>query len=613
MFKLSEKATELLKKKLSLNYKEEETLKKDFFEFDEDAFKVDESGKETTSSDSNFFGMLKNVFSSNKEEKAILNDILSSFVSINQSFDNVVDLLMGNVLIAASPEGEVPSEVIAQPGSKRKRKKEKSSFLSNIMKIAGLAAFAFSPAILDFLKEDPEKIKESLTKAFDWITTDLPSFFKNDLGPIISNFLDTEIIGSITGMDILKSAGIATALYAGKGVILNLLTKALLSTTGWFLKSFFGFLVSPAGLAILAAGFVGTGLAYVVGKIGDYADEKRKTEAEEAEAVRVAEEAAPNVEKNRVVKEILGAAPAYIKQNENGARSVISGKVDKILGDGKSKEAKQFKKLSPEEKWKKIDKTLTPDERRSIKGEKKTARELLDETKSETPSLDAKVAQMFPDATMVLQADYKTQAFGTSEQRQAARDALAKEGVNAEKDPTIVSAKEAELQAQPELPRKPAANAIPIVDMTAQNGGDKTTGEGQALSFMGSDQQTSVDAESVAVTPPTLAMAQMPSTTEQSSQVESSGSSIESFINNYINAAKPIGNQIGEASAEVSAPRKPKPIVIPPPRQTQKGKMMIKPGESWNINDVPDPTPKLGNLLSQLFVPETNFSGAISI
>ena len=56
----------------------------------------------------------------------------------------------------------------------------------------------------------------------------------------------------------------------------------------------------------------------------------------------------------------------------------------------------------------------------------------------------------------------------------------------------------------------------------------------------------------------------------------------------------------------------PKPIVIPPAALAPNRKTMVKPGESYDINDVPDPSPILGNLFSQLFVPDTNFSGAIN-
>lgn len=609
MLQLSSKAIELLSKKLELDYKEKEVIKYNFFEKQNDKQSKDavkETNKTPTDKKKDTSGglsKLSSIFEFTKNEKTILSDILSVFKSINQSFANVITLLMGGEVVA--PEELDQDAVKIIDDSSNKKDKSKKSGGGGILEFVGLSLLAFSPAIIDYLKElgsDPEKIKETLSNVFNWLTTDLPNFFRNDLLPIINNFLDTEIIGSITGMDILKSAGIAAVLYAGKGLILKLLTKALFSSVGWLLRGVFGFLLSPLGLAALAAAGFASALVWAIKKIGSYGDEKRKKEAEEAATAELATQNKDSDDQTAIMKELFetkDALPDWVKKSAGG-RSVLSGEVSKVLKDKKEKE--NFKKLDPNKKWKYIEKKLTPDQLRSIKGDTKTARELLDETKSETALVDSKVAQMFPDATMVLQDDYSTQAFGTSEQRKAAREALAKEGVNAEKEPEIVSAKEAELQAQPGLSKTPAANAIPIKDITAQTGGDKTTGQGSALSFMSNDQQQTggINAEQVTA-PPTPESPPAPT----SSMIKPETSTPP--------ASNLTGETINQASIEASKPKPPKPIIIPPSKNEQANRTMTKPGETWNINDVPDPTPNLGSLMSQLFVPDTNFSGAISI
>lgn len=601
MINISEKALFILKSKLDLDYKEEEVIRNNFFD------KPIEAKKEQI-----------------EAEKSILKDILSNFIKINQSFDNVIKLLTSDQEAIPLPEEPTVDAININDDAEGDTKRKKKG--GGLLGAVGLALFAFSPAILDYLKElgdDPEKIKETLKKAFDWFTNDLPKFFKNDLAPIVSNFLDKEVIGSITGMDILKSAGLATILYAGKGVILNLLTKALFSTTGWFLKSLLGFLVSPLGLAALAATGFAALLMKGVSAIGEYGDKKREEEAKEKWDAERAAEAAPYVEANNITKEVMDAAPEDIRQKGSSVRGIIAGKVQKIL---KSKDAETFKSLSPDKKWKMVEGTLTVDEKRSLIGKEKTAADVAAESKSGTDLLDAKVAQMFPDATMVTQDDYKTKLLGTTEQRKAAREALGKEGVKAEADPVIKSAGETELEAKPMPTRNP--NAIPI---DTSNTVDSSTGAGSQLSFMQSDGEKLAPAttnQPAAVAEPA---SQTPQTYDQKIEAEeaafdarmeqkNSGPNVTKVesgtlpLSNWVEQQKAnmMGEQIGNASVEAQAPKPPRPIIINAPTQQRNQRPMIKPGDSWNINDVPDPSPTLGNIMSQLFVSDTNFSGAIA-
>ncbi len=595
MLRLSEKALELLRIKLELNSDEHKIIKDDFI-INSDSVKIN-----------------KDI----QYEKTILEDILFNFKIINSSFDSIIKLLTDTPAITdvGLDKQPTPDAFVIKDRSKPDSEKKGGGLLSTIL---GLGAFAFSPAIIKFLTEDPEKIGQSLNAAFTWLKEDLPNFFKNDFIPFINKFLETEIIGNITGLDILKSAGIAAALYAGKGIILNLLTKALFKTVGFFLKSFLGFLISPAGLTILAAaGFV-SALMYGIKKIGEYGDKKRDEEAKEKWNAERAAEAAPYVEANNITKEVMDAAPEDIKQKGSSVRGIIAGKVQKIL---KSKDAEMFKKLSPDKKWKMIESSLTVDEKRNLLGKKKTAADVAAESKSGTDLLDAKVAQMFPDATMVTQDDYKTKLLGTSEQRKAARDALEKEGVKAEADPIIKSAGETELEAKPMPTRNP--NAIPVdtsktVDMSTGGGTPSygAYGSSDSEDAVPESSTTSTSAPSVEATAAPSAQPLSAGSTpasEATNQSEPKPLTFEDFISNFESMGGAVGKKIEEATTEATKPKKMKlPVIQSSASAGSNRTMMVKPGQSWNINDVPDPTPILGSLFSQLFVPGTN-SGAISV
>jgi hypothetical protein len=108
--------------------------------------------------------------------------------------------------------------------------------------------------------------------------------------------------------------------------------------------------------------------------------------------------------------------------------------------------------------------------------------------------------------------------------------------------------------------------------------------------------------------------AAMPAATQQSELTETPGTQIPAAKAETAEPTSSLtGQTISQATTEASKPKPPKPVVIPSQTQQSPSQPIVKPGETWNINDVPDPTPNLGSLMAQLFVPETNFSGAISV
>jgi len=589
MLKLSEKAIELLRTKLDLNSKEQDIVKNQFFE------KIEEDVK---------------------QEKVILNDILSNFIAINQSFDNVIKLLVGNapMLVPQYQEKQAVSIGASFAGKREKGK-------SGLLELLGFGLFAFSPAIIDYLKEvasDPEKIKESLSKAFNWLTTDLPNFFKNDLGPFLSNFLDKEIIGSITGMDLLKSAGIATVLYAGKGVIISALSKALLNSVGWFLKSFIGFLVSPAALAVMAGAGIGL-LVYQAFKSweenGAAGSDKAQQERIDGENQRVETFikslndsgvlARGNIKPQTVRDAFLTkdkSSGKYIGLNiQPGQLKILESKVKEIgskppSGDDKEKQGK-------------ITEVLTLLNRSGAQSDAPIG---PDGKAAQSLGIDARTGEMVYD-------DGLTVADRARKDRKA--DAAAK-GKSAPPGTDIISARVQQPVAAPATPvgttEAPMATAQPT---TSAEGESSATQEAVAVPTIGEESQQTAPPEAAAEqAPPTFdslvnnfssmmgGTATEPSAQQKS--VETAQPLFENIMNKYLTAS---GVEIGQASAEAAMPKKQKPIIVPPAQPRSNEKTLIKPGESWNINDVPDPTPKLGSLISQLFVPETNFSGAISI
>ena len=147
--------------------------------------------------------------------------------------------------------------------------------------------------------------------------------------------------------------------------------------------------------------------------------------------------------------------------------------------------------------------------------------------------------------------------------------------------------------ANPEPSKTPKPGAIKI---DTSNTVDRSTGEGSRLSWQ-TDDMTAAATPAVAPDTQLNAASTMPSAQAETAEPASSLT----------------GQTISQATSEASKPKPPRPVVIPSQRQQAPSQTTIKPGETWNINDVPDPTPNLGSLISQLFVPETNFSGAISI
>jgi hypothetical protein len=206
--------------------------------------------------------------------------------------------------------------------------------------------------------------------------------------------------------------------------------------------------------------------------------------------------------------------------------------------------------------------------------------------------------------------------------RKKRKEDAAAEGKGAPPGTDVISAQVQQPVAAPATPvgttEAPMATAEPT---TSAGGESSATQEAVAAPAIGAESQQTAPPEAAAEqAPPTFdslvnnfssmmgGTATEPSTQQKS--VETAQPLFENIMNKYLTAS---GVEIGQASAEAAMPKKQKPIIIPPAQPRSNEKTLIKPGESWNINDVPDPTPKLGSLISQLFVPETNFSGAISI
>ena len=598
MLQISSKAIELLSKKLELNYKEKDVLKNEFFNKNIDAVKDDGNDLKNEKKNDGFLSRLSSLFDFAKSEKSILNDILSSFISINKSFSNVIALLMGGEVTA--PEELVQDAVKIGDDSKDKKRSKKKS--SGILEAIGLTLFAFSPAIIDYLKElasDPEKIKETLSKAFDWITNDLPNFFRNDLLPIINGFLDTEIIGSIKGMDILKSVGIATVLYASKGMILKLLTKALFSSVGWLLRGVFGLLLSPVGLTILAAAGIGAAIGWGLKKLWDKAVENGDKGTEEYQNERIQKE---NQKVESFIKSLNDSGvlargnikpqtvrDAFLKKDESGnpiGLNIQPGQLEIM-----EKKVKEIGSKPPagddEEKQNKIKEVLGLLNQSGVQSE---APILEDGTKAEVAGVDPRTGET---------------VYGTTAERAKAKRAADKEF----REALLAPAKE----------REAMATKAPEATTTAEPVGTSGTSAPEATMTaepVGTSGTSAPEAEPVASTnetemPPAPPAADaLSATTSQAELTETPSTQIPATSEP---ASSLTGQTISQATTEASKPKPPRPVVIPSQRQQAPSQTTIKPGETWNINDVPDPTPNLGSLMSQLFVPETNFSGAISI
>lgn len=623
---ITNQTLKLLQKKLNLNNFERDTLRFNFLKVEEDNESVVKSvtTKEDIDdkSESSFLGSLKSFFKNKKDnESTILEEILNNLKLINKSFDNVMSLVIGNQTPIID-NNNLPEQDAISVNEKQKKKTKKSSF-----SLLGTIALGLMPAIISFIKYNPEKLKEIFNSITEFIQNipnfftkilpeklenifnsvnaalqDIPKFWNETLLPQINELLNKEIIGNATGADILKSAGIAALLYAGKGAILNIITNVLLKTIGFFLKTFFKFMISPAGLAILASVLAGTGIAWVIKKIGALGDKNRKQEEQEKWNEERKEEAKPHVEKTKLINELANASdddiPKYRKESKN-FRSVVANKIDKISKN--KEEFEKFKGLSTKEKWNKIEKSFTSIDEKIIKGESVSAAEAHRDS-STTPLVDAKVNQMFPDASMEMQGDYKTKLLGTPEQREKARQALIAEKVSPEDDPIIKEAGQAERDAHP-LPKAPEG----AIKIDTSKTVDKSTGEGSKLSFLDKSTDAAVPSSIVPEKP-------------VDNNIQPSSIVPEKPVDNNIQPSSVVSNsnQIGQTLANKSVEvesTKPshKTINLLSSQSSSSNGKVLKSGEVLNINDVPDPNPKLGNLISQLFVPETNFSGAISI
>lgn len=603
MLKISEKALELLRVKLDLTSDEQKIIRDELI------------------TDSEIQSTIIKIKKDTESEKTILSDILSSFVAINASFDSVIRLLSGTqalttVGLEAPP---TPDAFVVQDKSKPDSRKKGGGLLGTLL---GLGAFAFSPAIIKFLTEDPEKIGESLNAAFTWLKEDLPNFFKNDFIPFIKQYLDAEIIGNITGMDILKSAGIATALFAGKGIILNLLTKALLNTTGWFLKSFFGFLVSPAGLAIL----VGAGIGITLYNAFQGAVDKGNEGSNEYQQKRIEAE-------NKRVDTFIESL------NKSGvlARGNIKAQTIKDAFLTKNKETGEYigLKIPPghldfiEKQVEEIG-SKPPDANDSAKQDKlNEVINLLSKVgvQSEAPILaetgqPAEALGINPRTGETVYGEGGTVADRARARRAREKELRSTAGETRQAVPeSTPSASSNMAQATPE------ANADGSVPVSSETTSEKTdaiktpssAGEIPNIDAI-NDSLNKMSSQDKGLYKDTISDLLMSGVSKKALD-EAGGDPIaakelESLYPeiNWYGKETSVGSDIEKATVDISKPKKQKPIVIPAPAPVPSNRTLtVKPGQTWNINDVPDPSPILGNLFSQLFVPETSFSGAINV
>jgi len=214
-------------------------------------------------------------------EKSVLNGIYDNLVEINNSFKNVLKSLSEKPAIETNATKVKEEPEYDKPG-RVKSPKAKSNFLSAL----GLALFAFSPAIVRFLKENPEKLGEMLQGALKWMTEDLPKFFKEGLPKIVNDAFSEDMLKHISGIEILQAAGLLLLLPGVKGTIIKMILQALTSPIRSFLPTLLKFLISPAGLVILA----GAGAGMWIGKkINDLMKEGEERAGEQLHAEDVAD------------------------------------------------------------------------------------------------------------------------------------------------------------------------------------------------------------------------------------------------------------------------------------------------------------------------------------
>jgi len=452
------------------------------------------------------------VNSKNDEaEKTVLNGIYDNFVEINKSFKNVLKSLSEQPVIETNATKIEEEPEYNKPG-KVKSPKAKGNFLSTL----GLALFAFSPAIVRFLKENPEKLGEMLQGALKWMTEDLPKFFKEGLPKIVNDAFSEDMLKHISGIQILQAAGLLLLLPGVKGTIIKMMLQALTLPIRSFLPTLLKFLVSPAGLAILAGAAAGM---WIGKKINDLMKEGEDRAGERLRAEEVADtsrkdDIVKNFEKSGLLaKENIDSDKfkKYIQQMPPGELKVL----EKKLEDYQSTSDKNTKAAHAE----------------SIFGEK---------------GLDLKRRIVSSQDTGANGASmgYNPRTGNFEEQRSLKSGAMEKRRSDKEQQ-TIKS-------AMAEKPMEPnELSGIP-----------------------GWKRETSKTVDANLLTP-----------SEMAAEKEKKGT------------------ELTKQTMEVTKP-KPKPKVKAPTVMTPSAgsRPVIKPGQPWDINNVPDPSPYFGSLSEQLFI-----------
>lgn len=452
-----------------------------------------------------------------ESEKSVLNGIYDNLVEINNSFKNVLKSLSERPVIET-----YATKVEEEPEKNKSRSFKQPKAKGNFLSALGLALFAFSPAIVRFLKENPEKLGEMLQGALKWMTEDLPKFFKEGLPKIVNDAFSEDMLKHISGIQILQAAGLLLLLPGVKGTIIKLMLQALTFPIRAFLPTLLRFLITPPGLALLA----GAGAGMLIGKkIEDLIDKSGKKSTEE----QIAKGVADTARKDALVKRFQETAmlagedissdklKAYIQQLPSGELGNFEKKLKAVedAAPGNAK-AMQWQAIFGEEGL-----NLT---NRLMGDVGKNGRKL---------GVDPRTGEIKEEGDIFAQA------------RQNNADKVAARLAAASSTPT---------------PEGPATTSV-------------------SSSVAGTDGVTIPNSDAKVLLP---------------SETATGNGNQGNQINQHTEAAKK-QNRLA-----------PYPAVSTPPN-TAGSRPVIRPGQPWDINDVPDPTPFFGSLVEQLFMfPQSN-------
>ena len=451
-------------------------------------------------------------------EKSVLNGIYDNLVEINNSFKNVLKSLSEKPAVETNAT-KVEEEPEKDKPGRFKRQKTKGNFLSAL----GLALFAFSPAIVRFLRENPEKLGEMLQGALKWTTEDLPKFFKEGLPKIINDAFSEDMLKHISGIQILQAAGLLLLLPGVKGTIIRLMLQALTAPIRAFLPTLLKFLISPAGLVILA----GAGAGMWIGKkINDLIKEGEERAGERLRAEEVADTSRKDELVKRFQKTGLLAGEnissdklkAYIQQMPPGELKVL----EKKLEDYESTSDKNTKAAHAESIFGEKGLNLT---NRIMGGESENGKEM---------GFNPRTGQMEEEGSVY-----------TLEKKK-----------NAERLSAANNTSSMQTAAKPEITSVPS----PV----AREGGVPLPNNDAKL-----------------LTP-----------SEMAAEREKKGTELT--------------KQTMEVTKPKAKPKASAPVIMAP---STGSRPVIKPGQPWDVNNVPDPSPFFGSLAEQLFMsPQSNYA-----